>query len=205
MARFEFIKNYVDTILVSDIGDGDYQQLIAAGYEPNEFGEIELDMLFGDGIAYDTSRNGIVMHYPTLAEVSKSEKMQNEIREYCGSRCDDHIEQWDVALKYGRIGRYKYILDYNIWVKQGNNTDEEIWGFFKDMEGDIHLMDVFTQEMMELDNANLCHEDDMEVIKPNATDEDIELARSKYGILWIEKIGLVCDKAENVFIYDEVA
>lgn len=105
-----FIKNYIDEILVGENSPKDYELLKKLGYA-DDSGEVSLTMMFGDGIAYDTSMNGVVMHYPTLYDVSQSEEMQNLIRLHCGERCDDHIEQWDIALTFGRIGYYLDKID----------------------------------------------------------------------------------------------
>ena len=100
-----FVKNYKDVILVYDY-EADYVLLLAHGYEPDEEGAIELEMVFGDGIAYDTQMNGIVMRYPTLHEVAQSAELQHKVWQ---TTCRDEIIPYDVALAMGRVGRYAHL------------------------------------------------------------------------------------------------
>jgi len=88
------------------------------GYPPyvrfDASGEYPLDMQFWDGYAFDTNPHGLGVHdrvalyYPTVAEVTASPAMQDEIKRYTsrdwpeGSRLE---QVFDIALKYGQAGR----------------------------------------------------------------------------------------------------
>ena len=184
MAKTEFIKNYVDTILVSEYEQDDFRKLTDAGYKPNEYGEIEVTMLFGDGVAYDTSMNGIVMRYPTLAEVAQSDTMQREISAYT-NRAD--IIPYDIALKYGKLGCYKYVYDYNEWVQQGDNENKDISSLHLK---DHHVFDVFEDEFCALDDKGyLSSNEGYYELREDLSADDLHQLQAEYGILWTEWIG----------------
>ena len=184
MAKTEFVKNYIDTILVSEYEQDDFRKLTDAGYKPNEYGEIEVTMLFGDGVAYDTSMNGIVMRYPTLAEVAQSDTMQQEIAAYT-NRPD--IIPYDIALKYGRLGEYKYVLDYNEWVQQGDNESKDIFSLHLK---DHHVFDVFEDEFCALDDKGyLSSNEGYYELREDLGADDLHRLQAEYGILWSEWIG----------------
>ena len=187
MAKTEFIKNYVDTILVSEYEQDDFRKLTDVGYKPNEDGEIEVTMLFGDGVAYDTSMNGIVMRYPTLAEVAQSDTMQRDIRKHCGDRVDDHFEQWDVALTFGKVGKYKMVADYPAWVQQGDNESKDIFSLHLK---DHHVFDVFEDEFCALDDKGyLSSNEGYYELREDLSADDLHRLQAEYGILWTEWIG----------------
>ena len=82
----------------------------------DENGEMAIDMQFHDGYAFDTNPHGLGMYdrtalyYPTIAEVVKSPKMQDEIEDYTGRRWAEGSKQeqiFDIALKFGEAGRLK--------------------------------------------------------------------------------------------------
>lgn len=186
MATTEFVKNYVDVIVVYDYNKTDYKTLLKAGYEPNEEGGIEVEMLFGDGLAYDTQMNGIVMRYPTLAEVAKSSELQRKI---WLTTCRDEIIPYDVALTFGKVGRYKYVLDYNEWVKQGNNDCKEIYAIFDEWNMDSHYFDLFEDEYFEMDDKDLISHINYDALRGRPSMRRVNKLAAKYGILWTEWVG----------------
>ena len=99
--RTELIKGYIDEIAVSNVSENEKALLRLAGYAENDQGEWEMSMKFGDGYAYVPNGCGVMLTYPTIEEVKKSERMQEEICKYTGRRCE--INQFDIALKYGKL------------------------------------------------------------------------------------------------------
>ena len=108
--NFEVIPHYIDEILVDD--SNTHKSLIkkangvlieysmGSKYEFDEGGECSIEMEFYDGIALATDGCGLYMTYPKLAEIAKSERMQEKIQDYIGIY-DGTINQHDVALLYG--------------------------------------------------------------------------------------------------------
>lgn len=181
-----FVKNYKDVIVVYDYNKTDYKTLLKAGYESNEEGGIEVEMLFGDGLAYDTQMNGIVMRYPTLAEVEKSEVLQHKI---WLATCRDEIIPYDVALAFGKVGRFKYVLDYNKWVAEGDNEYKEIYGLFEEWHEDRHYFDLFEDEYYEMDDKNLISHISYDALRGRPSIKRVNQLAAKYGILWTEWVG----------------
>ena len=107
---FEVNPHYLDEILVDD--SKTHKSLIKKAngvlieysmgnkYEFDEGGECSIEMEFYDGIALATDGCGLYMTYPKLAEIAKSERMQEKIQDYTGIY-DGTINQHDVALLYG--------------------------------------------------------------------------------------------------------
>ena len=87
---------FEDTIIVYDENDA----LRQAGIGLDQDGECQLTMTFSDGKAVAVWDEHLIMVYPTIEEVTNSEKMQNEIASYTGR---DEIDQFDIALKYGKL------------------------------------------------------------------------------------------------------
>jgi hypothetical protein len=111
--NFEVIPHYVDEILVD--GRKSHRTLIRKAnarlseysmgskysFDGDDVGdECPVEMEFYDGIAIATDGCGLIMTYPTLEEVAKSEVRQERIQEYTGIY-DGTINQHDVALTYG--------------------------------------------------------------------------------------------------------
>ena len=185
-----FVKDYFDEIILykSQESEENLALLHKAGYDPDEYGEITLYMKFGDGIAYIPNGGNIVLHYPTLAEVRASKKMQNEITEYNGRT--DMITQYDVALKYGKLGSYKYVLNFNRW-KNGENSDKDIFSIHTEEENNLrHQFDVFEEDFLALDkDGYLKDTEGIYILRDGLTKEEIIDLQAKYGILWTEWIG----------------
>jgi hypothetical protein len=111
--NFEVIPRYVDEILVD--GRKSHRTLIRKAnarlseysmgskysFDGDDVGdECPVEMEFYDGIAIATDGCGLIMTYPKLEEVAKSEVRQERIQEYTGIY-DGTINQHDVALTYG--------------------------------------------------------------------------------------------------------
>ena len=111
--NFEAIPHYVDEILID--GRKSHRTLIRKAnarlseysmgskysFDGDDVGdECPVEMEFYDGIAIATDGCGLIMTYPTLEEVAKSEVRQERIQEYTGIY-DGTINQHDVALTYG--------------------------------------------------------------------------------------------------------
>lgn len=73
-----------------------------AGLEFDHNGECRLMMEFYDGVAYEITGTGLILRYPTIAEVAKSERMQTVICDYIGIY-DGGLNQFDIALSYGKL------------------------------------------------------------------------------------------------------
>lgn len=111
--NFEVIPHYVDEIIVD--GSKSHRALIRKAnarlseysmgskysFDGDDVGdECPVEMEFYDGIAIATDGCGLIMTYPKLEEVAKSEVRQERIQEYTGIY-DGTINQHDVALTYG--------------------------------------------------------------------------------------------------------
>ena len=185
-----FVKDYIDGITFSNLNNEDRELLKKCGYTEDKQGEVYAIFKFGDGIAYVPNHCGLVLRYPTLYEVSQSEKMQREIAAYT---CRPDITPYDIALKYGRLGKYKYVLNYNEWIAEGDNDLKEIWCLNKHVvQGDEHAMDVFEEEFIVMDDKGLisCKEDeDGYYVGGSPTAAELENLQAAYGILWTEWVG----------------
>ena len=187
MATTDFVKNYKDEIIVYDYNKQDFAMLKRAGYEPDEDGGICVEMVFGDGIAYDTQMNGIVMRYPTLAEVEKSKVMQERIWD---TTCRDDIIPFDIALAYGRVGRYKYVLNYNEWIMQGENETKEVYGIVDENDYNRHYFDCFEEDFLKMLDAGLIgNVAGSDYLTNHPSWRRVNQLAAKYGILWTEWIG----------------
>jgi hypothetical protein len=131
--EFTIIPNYVDEILVDN--SVTHQRLIRKAiryakqnfdetldYAFDESGECPIEMAFYDGIAISTDGCGLYMTYPTMAKVSKSETMQDNIQDYTGIY-DGTINQHDVALCYGVLkftetGRNNVVKTKDMYYKE---------------------------------------------------------------------------------------
>lgn len=92
----EVLSPFEDTIIVYDHED----VLQQAGIGLDQDGECQITMTFNDGKAVAVEDEHLTMVYPTVEEVKQSETMQNEITAYTGR---DDINQFDIALKYGKL------------------------------------------------------------------------------------------------------
>lgn len=188
--EIKFQTDYYDEIILykSDESKENLALLHKAGYDPDEHGEVTLYMKFGDGIAYIPNGGNIVLHYPTLAEVRASKKMQNEITEYNGRT--DMIIPYDVALKYGTLGTYKYVLDYNKWSEDESN-DKDIFSIHTEEKDNLCIQfDAFEEDFLALDDDGYLKENEVAyILRDGLSKEDIHNLQAKYGILWTEWIG----------------
>lgn len=98
--EFNVIPKYVDSIIINNMTKKNAKLIKAAGYDFDESGECEITMEFYDGIAYEINGTGLILRYPKMADIAKSEIKQDRICEYTGIY-DGTINQHDVALKYG--------------------------------------------------------------------------------------------------------
>lgn len=94
--NIEVLNPFEDTIIVYDQED----VLQQAGIGLDQEGECQITMTFNDGKAVAVEDEHLTMVYPTIEDVRKSEQMQSEIIAYTGR---DDINQFDVALKYGKL------------------------------------------------------------------------------------------------------
>lgn len=83
----------------------------------------------------------LIMSYPTVAELRKNPKKVDAIREYVGLDDDDEINYHDIALKYGKLGKYGYNADeLNLIEKIARANKVDTWldvtreGNFRDRE-----------------------------------------------------------------------
>ena len=176
-----FIKGYIDEILLSDIDAKDRELLLGHGYTADENGEVAMSMKFGDGIAWVPNECGLVLRYPKLKEVQRSKKMQREITDYTGRT--DCINQFDVALKYGRLEMYHLVADYNLWIMQAENENKDVWALH-DEQGHF-LFDVFDEDYDRLLDMDIVEEGYM--TRP-LTDEERRDIQARWGILWTERL-----------------
>ena len=92
----EVLSPFEDTIIVYDQED----VLQQAGIGLDQDGECQITMTFNDGKAVAVEDEHLTMVYPTVEEVKQSATMQKEITSYTGR---DDINQFDIALKYGKL------------------------------------------------------------------------------------------------------
>ena len=177
----EYQKNYEDEIIVDDHLKEQVQIIgLTAGYEFDDSGECPIEMHFYDGLAVATDDSGLVMRYPTIAKVRQSEKMQRAIYRYTDR---EDINQFDIALKYGKLEKYKMVADYNLWVMQGDNEDKDIFGICTEKE---HLFDMFEEDFHEMDAAGLIDDMEISLLKKKPTKRQLIEYRAKWGICWTE-------------------
>ena len=187
--RTEFIKGYIDELNFSNVDEKEMELLRKHGYTPDENGEVEVSFKFGDGIAFVPNGCGLVLRYPTLIEVSKSEEMQREIYLCTGIR--NEINQKDIALRYGRLGEYKYVLDYDKWVEEDDNEYKDIASLDyrkNDKDYGRYAFDVFEDEYNAMSDKGLitAMENGVYYLSGFPTKEEIERMAAEYGILWTE-------------------
>ena len=92
----EVLSPFEDTIIVYDQED----VLQQAGIGLDQDGECQITMTFNDGKAVAVEDEHLTMVYPTVEEVKQSATMQKEITSYT---VRDDINQFDIALKYGKL------------------------------------------------------------------------------------------------------
>ena len=75
--------------------------------------EHEYHFVCYDGIAYgtaegwhDPAKNKVILSYPTIGQLSQYPAKQNAIRKYCGLPNDEKITYGDIAMKYGKMGKW---------------------------------------------------------------------------------------------------
>lgn len=177
-----YSKGMVDNIIVSDTAEN-RKTLNGTAYQFNEDGECEIEMRFFDGLAVATDDSGLVMRYPKLGEVMQSDKMQQAIYQHTGLNCGS---QFDVALTFGRLERYKMVADYDIWKLQGENEDIDITAIIR-MKADglrsEFLFDVLEEDYEEMLNADIVEGG---CLCGSPKDDQVREWRAKYGILWTE-------------------
>lgn len=174
-------QEYIDEIIVNSFNKENKRiinSMIEYGFD--EDGECPITMRFYDGIAVATDNSGLVMTYPTLDQVSHSERMQDTIFD---SSWTTEISQFDVALALGKLKKYNMVADYNIWSKQEDNANSDITAIhdtngkflFDVLEGDYEEM--FIEGLVE--GGVLCKK---------LSQQRIDRLQAKYGILWIDCI-----------------
>lgn len=190
-----FVKAYIDELTFGNLSSEDRELLKKHGYTEDEQGEVAVSFKFGDGIAFVPNHCGLVLRYPTLAEVAQSEKMQREITAYT-NRTD--IIPYDIALKYGKLGSYKYVMDYDEWYGDEDcdpTARQEVWTLYvrKDKDDSGHIaFDVFDDEYMEMEKAGLISHSETEdghYLDGYPSKDEVCKMAAKYGILWTEWIG----------------
>lgn len=137
-----------------------------------------------DGVAYgkaegwhDRGKEYVIMSYPTMAELSQYPAKINAIREYCGLGTDDKITCGDIALKYGKMG--KWFIDaktLNAIDAIATASEMDCWldvtteGNFRDRENGKEIsvrtaMHDLCDGMSENDFNNLCDHDKFLFVK----------------------------------------
>lgn len=179
MAKISYQKGYIDEILV-DSNDKQSKKVIdhTPGYQFDN-GECPIEMHFYDGVAIATDDSGIVMRYPTLKEIKGDKNKIAEIQDYTGR---DEVSQYEVALKYGRLEKYKMVADYNLWIMQEGNEDKDIWAV--NTHDGKHLFDVLEEDYIQIPGKIL----ECDCLDESVKEEQIDDLRMKYGILWTEHI-----------------
>lgn len=91
--------------------------------------------------AIDNLPFNMLLSYPTLAELRKSESKCAEIRRYCGLSDDEPINYNDIALRYGKMGKYGFNSEeLNLIEKIAHTNKVDTWldvtreGNFRDRE-----------------------------------------------------------------------
>ena len=193
--KTRFVKDHIDGMTFSNLSNEDKELLKKCGYTEDKQGEVYAIFKFGDGIAFVPNHCGLVLRYPTLVEVAQSEKMQREIAAYT---CRPDITPYDIALKYGRLGKYKYAMDYDEWYGDEDvdpTARQEVWTLYvrKDENDYGHIaFDVFDDEYAEMEKQGLISASETEdghYLEGFPTKEQIEQMEEKYGILWTEWVG----------------
>ena len=148
--EFSIIPEYVDEIIVYGFTKKEREAIKKAGLEYVD-GECYLTMLFEDGIAYEINGTGLVMRYPTMAELEKSPSKQKAICDYTGIY-DGTINQYDVALRYGKLEFSKKERDKLIhWTKRElGEHDDTLALLAADLLNDIYNM---TDDFMDYHRA----------------------------------------------------
>ena len=181
MARTIYRKGYVDEIIICGTDKQDRQIINnSVGYKFDGNGECYIEMHFYDGLAVATDTSGIVLRYPSLSEIKKGKNRKAEIANYTER---DEINQYDVALKYGHLEKYKMVADFDLWVMQGDNSDIDITAIYNDKGK-------FLFDVLEDDYTQMFCEDIVEggTLIGNPSEQQISDLKMKYGILWTENI-----------------
>lgn len=181
MARTIYRKKYIEQIIV----DRHCPQSVkvidnSPEYQFDRNGECSIEMRFFDGLAVATDESGIVMLYPSLKEIINDKCRKDEIVDYTDR---DEICQYEVALKFGVLDRYKMVADYNLWIMQGDNGDKDVWA--------IHTSDgTFLFDTLEDDYCMMLDADMVEdgYLTKDYDNQQISNLRMRYGILWTDKI-----------------
>ena len=102
----------------------------------------------------------------------------------------DDIIPYDVALKYGRLGEYKYVLDYPTWSEEDDNCNKEIYAINTENDGELHhCFDAFEEDFLAIDAQDYLKDDGgTYTLRDGLSSEDIERLQANYGILWTEWI-----------------
>ena len=126
-----------DTILVSDkkvFKDDEEHMYIFDCYDGAAFGRISND-------EKKSRFSTLIMSYPTVAELRKDPKKVDAIREYVGLDDDEPINYHDIALKYGKLGKYGYnATELNLIERIAHYNKVDTWldvtreGNFRDLE-----------------------------------------------------------------------
>ena len=124
--EFEIITNYIDTLIVYE-DDATSKKAINKvdktlfPYYKFEDGECEIEFEFYDGLAIATDGSGLFMTYSKMDCIKESPRKQREICDYNG--IEDSINQYDVALRYGKLdcnaenfGYIKKTAKQNNWI-----------------------------------------------------------------------------------------
>jgi hypothetical protein len=101
-----------------------------------------------NGIAYgtavgwhDPAKNNIILSYPTVGQLCQYPAKLKAIREYCGLPSDEKITFGDIAIKYGKMGKW-FIDEHTLNTIEllTNQSKMDAWlyvteeGNFKDLE-----------------------------------------------------------------------
>lgn len=135
-AKFD-TKVITDAILVSDkkvFKDDEEHNYIFNCHDGVAFGRISSD-------EKKSRFSTLIMSYPTVVELRKNPKKVDAIREYVGLDDGDEINYHDIALKYGKLGKYGYNAnELNLIEKIARANKVDTWldvtieGNFRDRE-----------------------------------------------------------------------
>lgn len=179
--NINYQQEYIDEIIVSSFNKKDKDIINSMDeYSFDEDGECPVIMHFYDGIAVAADNSGLVMTYPTLNQVTRSEKMQDTIFD---SSWTFEINQFDVALALGKLKKYNMVADYNVWSKQDDNKSIDITA--------IHdINEKFLFDVLEGDYEEMLADGLVEggMLCKKLSQQQIDKLQAKYGILWIDCI-----------------
>lgn len=110
------VEEYINQNFVTEVEERDILLVDKKAFGDEE--EHEYHCICYDGVAYgkaegwhDPNKENVILSYPTVGTLSQYPAKMEAIREFMGLNESDKIFYGDIAIKYGKIG--KWFIDCN--------------------------------------------------------------------------------------------